>query len=56
MNVFFGFEAKPAAIRVAALHDKFPRARGKKQAAFLLNQGNALGAGFHGNRVRGETV
>ena len=43
-DVVFGFEAKAAAVGVTALQNKFPHARRKEQATFLLNQGDALGA------------
>src|SRR5215472_1246930 len=41
---------------MAALHNKFPDARGKEQAAFLLNHGDALRASARTQRMNHEAV
>ena len=45
-HVVFGFEAQRAAVGMASLQNKFPGARREKQGAFLLDHGDALGAGL----------
>ena len=49
-------EAQRAAMRMAALKNKFPDTHGKEQAAFLLNHGDALGARAGAERVSDESV
>ena len=55
-DVFFGFEAQRAAVRMPPLENKFPGARGKKQRAFLLDHGNTLAPGAVGKSMGHETV
>src|ERR1700722_7971677 len=55
-DVFLGFEAQGAAVRMSPLENKFPGARGEEQGAFLLDHGDTLAAGSVGKRVRNEAV
>src|SRR5713101_9320352 len=55
-DIVFGFKAQRAAVGVAALQNKFPRARGEKQSALLLNYGDSLRARARRKRVGDESV
>src|SRR5258708_23745297 len=55
-DVSLGFEAQPAAIGMASLHDKFPGARREKQAALLLDKSDMLSARLDRKRVRFESI
>src|SRR2546430_313244 len=56
LHVRVRLEAQRAAVGVAALQHKLPNTRGKEQAAFLLNHGDALRACARAQRVDGEAV
>src|SRR5690242_13805450 len=55
-HVIRGFETQRAAVRVAALKNKFPDVRGKKQTALLLYHGDALGARPRAEGMNDEPV
>ena len=42
--IFLGFETEALSVRIAALQDVFPDAQGEEEFAFLLHEGDVLGA------------
>src|SRR5215467_10070124 len=55
-HVVVGLKTERASVRVTALKNKFPDARGKEQATFLLDHGDALGAGARVQGMDDESV